>query len=274
MRRARRIGSFGFFALILGVLALAGCATDVRQVRDETDRVDGTRQQIVMQNPALTPQNGGRLIDVSALETGDILLSAGKGITTYGVRLFTTAPVSHAALYVGDGDLIEAVGEGVRRRSLEESLDEEAVVVAFRRPDLQADQASEIVKFAEAQVGKKYNHLGVLLHAPFSLERRLCELPVLPTVLRDACLRGVATIQLGAVSDKSFFCSQFLIEAYRVAGVPITDADPRWVSPVDIMHMREGDVPSMPANRALAYIGHLKFRSFLGREAAASPSAP
>ena len=86
---------------------------------------DRVRRQIVMQNPALTPQNGGRLVDISALETGDILLSAGKGITDLrAVELFTTSPVSHAALYVGGGDLVEAVGEGVRRRSLEDSLDE------------------------------------------------------------------------------------------------------------------------------------------------------
>jgi len=259
MNRRDRVRSLRNPMLIAFALALAGCATDVRQVSGSPDGGDRIRRQIVMQNPALTPQNGGRLVDVSALEAGDILLSAGKGITTYGVELFTTSPVSHAALYVGDGDLVEAVGEGVRRRSLRESLDEESVVVAFRRPDLQTEQARKIAEFADAQVGKKYNHLGVLLHAPFSLERKLCELPVLPTRIRDACLRGVASIQLGAISDKSFFCSQFLIEAYRSAGVPITDADPRWISPGDILHTRKGDVPSMPANQVLTYIGHLKF---------------
>ena len=243
------------------ILLFGGCATEMRTVGGEADGNDRARHQLVMQNPALTPQNGGRLVDASVLKSGDILLSAGKGITTYGVKLFTTSPVSHAALYVGEGDLVEAVGEGVRRRSLEESLDEESVVVAFRRPDLTPEQARQIADFADAQIGKKYNHVGVLLHAPFSLERKLCELPVLPTLVRDACLRGIAAIQLGAVSNKSFFCSQFLVEAYRSAGVPITDADPRWISPADILHMREGDVPSMPANQALTYIGHLKFRT-------------
>jgi uncharacterized protein YycO len=209
----------------------------------------------------LTPENGGQLVDISALESGDILLSAGKGITTYGIKLFTTSPVSHAALYVGQGDIIEAVGQGVRRRSLMESLEEESVVVAFRAASVKAEQARRIVEFAEAQVGKKYNHMGVILQAPFSLERRVCELPVIPSRVRDFCLRGVASIQLGAVSDKTFFCSQFLLEAYRYAGVPITDADPRWISPADILHMREGDVPSMRANQTLIYIGHIKFRT-------------
>ena len=52
-------------------------------------------------------------------------------------------------------------------------------------------------------------------------------------------------------------------EAYRVAGLPITDADPRWISPADILHMREGDVSSVRVNQPLAYIGHLKFRDEL-----------
>ena len=37
-----------------------------------------------------------------------------------------------------------------------------------------------------------------------------------------------------------------------------TDADPRWVSPVDIMHMREGDVSSFTPVQPLQYVGHLK----------------
>jgi len=250
-----------WIGLIASALELGGCATEVRHAAGDPDEGEREHHQVVMQNPALTPQNGGWLVDVSALQTGDILLSAGKGVTTYGVELFTTSPVSHAALYIGQGEIIEAVGAGVRRRSLPESLDEESVVVAFRSPALQPEQAQRIVEFAEAQVGKKYNHLGVLLHAPFSLERKLCELPVVPSLVRDACVRGVAAIQLGAVSDKSFFCSQFLIEAYRNAGAPITDADPRWISPGDILHMREGDVPSMRANQTLTYVGHLKFHT-------------
>ena len=263
--RFRYFRTWGLNGLIALALALGGCATEVRPTSGDPDQSDRVRHEVVMQNPVLTPQGGGRLVDVSTLETGDILLSAGKGVTTYGVELFTASPVSHAALYVGQGEIIEAVGAGVRRRSLQTSLEEDAVVVVFRTQALQPEQAQRIVEFAEAQVGKKYNHVGVLLHAPFSLERRLCELPIMPSKARGACLRGVATIQLGVVSDKSFFCSQFLIEAYRRAGAPITDADPRWISPGDILHMREGDVTSMPANQTLMYVGHLKFHAPFAR---------
>lgn len=247
--------------LLLLLLLLCGCAAQVQTTGSDPDSGEPAKRALALQRLALTPKNGGRLVDASLLEPGDIILSAGKGMVSVGIRVFTIAPVSHSVLYIGEGDIVEAVvGQGVRRRSLQESLDEDTVAVAFRAPDLTPEQGRQISAFAQAQVGTKYNALGVLLQAPFSIEKRICELPILPTNVRDFCIRGVASIQLGVVSKKRFFCSQFLLEAYRSAGVPITDADPRWISPADLLHMREGDVPSMRVRQSLAYIGHLKFR--------------
>jgi hypothetical protein len=39
----------------------------------------------------------------------------------------------------------------------------------------------------------------------------------------------------------------------------MTYADPRLISPADILHMREGDVPSVRIHRQLRYAGHLKY---------------
>lgn len=244
-----------FICLLLAMLCSA-CATSIHQQTD----ADGanTSASLRFQNKALDPANGGRLITDTALQPGDILLSSTNGITSAGIRLITLAPVSHASLYIGNQEIVEAVGSGVRRRSLTETLDEEAVVVAFRHPQLQSVQAEKIRSFALEKVGKPYDHLGIVLQAPFSLERRLCELPLMPDVLRNACLQGIAAIQLGTANNDRFFCSQFVLESYRRAELPITDADPRWISPADILHMREGDVPSMKIHQALTYVGHLK----------------
>jgi hypothetical protein len=51
-----------------------------------------------------------------------------------------------------------------------------------------------------------------------------------------------------------------VLEAYKRADLPLTSANPRWLSPSDILHMREGDVPSVRSLQALEYVGHLKFR--------------
>lgn len=241
----------GLIVSLAAAALAAGCATRV-------DPAAGGAP-VAFQKPALDPTNGGALVAAEALRAGDILLSAADAPTSVGIRVFTLAPVSHAALYVGDARVAEAVGSGVRLRALDAVLAEESVVVAFRHPALGAEHAERIAAFAAESVGKPYDHVGVLLHAPFSLQRRVCEVPLVPEGVRDACIRGVATIQLGAAANDRFFCSQFVLEAYRRAGLPITDADPRWISPADLLHMREGDVPSVRVRTALVYVGHLKF---------------
>jgi hypothetical protein len=56
-----------------------------------------------------------------------------------------------------------------------------------------------------------------------------------------------------------FFCSQFVLKAYARAGTPRSDAGPRWVSPADLLHMREGDVGTLAAARPRRYVGHLTY---------------
>ncbi|WP_051710510.1 YaeF family permuted papain-like enzyme [Andreprevotia chitinilytica] len=247
-------------SLILSLFVALLCTACATSVNKENVANTGATAGVTFQQAALTPKTGGKLVAATELNPGDIILSASDGLTSAGIRLLTLAPVSHAALYIGNQQIAEAVGEGVRVRTVSEVLDEEAVVVAFRHPDLQDQHASLIRSFALQQVGDRYNYVGVMLQAPFSIERRICELPLVPAGVRDFCLRGMATIQLGAGNNDRFFCSQFVLEAYRAAGLPITDGDPRWVSPADILHMREGDVPSMKIRQTLVYVGHLKFQ--------------
>jgi len=250
-------------AWTIGVLAaavalLGGCATGLTVTAEEDAAAAGKR--LAMQSQWLEPRNGGRLVNAAELQPGDIMLSAAASATSLGIRLFTLAPVSHAALYVGQGQVAEAVGSGVRLRPVAAVIDEEVVVVVLRHPGLAAAQQEKMRAFALTTVGSRYDHVGVLLQAPVSLQRRVCELPLLPSTVRDYCIRGVAAINLGAARNDGFFCSQFVLEAYKRADLPLTSANPRWLSPSDILHMREGDVPSVKSLQSLEYVGHLKFR--------------
>ena len=238
---------------VLAALLLAGCASRFEPAAPDA----GARLHV--QNPSLAPGQGGALIGASALAPGDILLSSASTVQSVGIQLATFAPVSHALVYLGDGEIAEAVGEGVRVQPVDAMLAEEQMVVAFRDPRLTPEQATKLRAWSRAQVGVRYNMVGVLLSAPFQLDRRLCELPVMPDAVRDACVRGFASVQLGASRNDQFFCSQFVLEAYRQAGAPLTDADPRWVSPADLLHLREGDVSTLAAARPLRYVGHLKY---------------
>lgn len=255
MERLTGNGRLARLAAPLAALALvvAGCATRLEPGSAET----GLRLRI--QDSTLAPGRGGDLIGVSALAPGDILLSSVGTLQSAGIQLATFAPVSHALVYLGNGVVAEAVGEGVRVRTVGAVLESEQMVVAFRDPQLTPAQAVRLREWSLAQVGTRYNTVGVLLSAPFVIDRRVCELPLVPGPVRDACVRGFATVQLGASSNDRFFCSQFVLEAYRQAGASLSDADPRWVSPADLLHLREGDVSTLAAARPLRYVGHLKY---------------
>lgn len=252
-------------ALALLAAACAGCATSVSTAPPAAPSAATAKPPLAFQSIALDPRNGGEIVPVEALRPGDILLSAADAATSAGIRLLTLAPVSHAAVYVADRQIAEAVGSGVQLRSTDALLAEEAVVVAFRDPRVTPELGGRISEIAVGALGRPYDHLGVILQVPFSIERRVCELPLVPDLVRDFCIRGIATIQLGAFKNDRFFCSQFVLEAYRQVGLPLTDADPRWLSPRDILHMREGDVPSVKIHQTLIYVGHLKFQPAAAR---------
>jgi uncharacterized protein YycO len=237
-------------------LAVSACATSVGTEKNKASGL--SLPTIKLQSNALNTRNGGQLISAEQLKVGDIILSSDNGVNSLAVRLWTLASVSHASIYIGDNQIIEAVGEGVRLRSVSAMMQDEATIVAIRHPKFTAANSDALNTFAKQQVGKKYNYMGILLQAPFSLERRVCELPLVPELVRDFCVRGVATIQLGLSNNDNFFCSQLVLHAYHQAGLPLTDADPRLFNPADLLHMREGDVTSVKIRETLQYLGHLK----------------
>lgn len=51
----------------------------------------------------------------SALKVGDIVLSTQHHIVSWIIRGLTKSPISHAALHIGGGFILEAVETGVRR---------------------------------------------------------------------------------------------------------------------------------------------------------------
>ena len=244
------------------LLVLAqGCATRL-EFQSASDPVEGksgfSAPLLKFQRPSIQPELDASPLAPADLRAGDILLSAEDTLRSAGIQLVTFAPVSHAAVYVGDGMVVEAVGGGVQTRTVAQLLEEETVILALRVPELSAEQAQGVRASAMRKVGRRFNYAGVAFNLPFTFSRRLCELPIMPTAARDLCIRGIGAIHHLATSERAYFCSQLVLQSYRQAGVPITQADPRLLSPADILHMREGDVASVRIDRPLRYVGHLK----------------
>lgn len=235
---------------VLAAGALAGCATQFAQ----------SGPALRFQDPYAQPASQAAFIGPEALQPGDILLTSMPGLAGASIEVLTVAPVSHAAIYVGEGRVAEAVRSGVGERSIREVLEEESVALVLRYPGLTPAQAQRITQYARAKHGAGFNFVGVTLQIPYSVGRKLvCELPFVPGLVREPCLRGMGVLSQLGTRERRLFCSQLVLQAYRHAGVVLTDADPRMVSPADILHMREGDVSSVHIARPLRYVGHLKY---------------
>jgi hypothetical protein len=242
-------------ALATLMALLQGCATRFDLETRGADAGPGLR----FQTSALAPRDDEAALAQDVLEPGDIILTSAPTLRSVGIRLFTLSSVSHAALYVGDGRIVEALGSGVHERPLDGLLLEENVAIVLRYPDLGRDDQLEILDYALQKTGARFSFFGATLHLPFSVTRRVCELPLIPGAVRDACLRGMGVLSYAAASDDRLFCSQLVMQAYRSAGVQVTDADPRLITPADILHMREGDVPSVRVRKPLRYVGYLRY---------------
>ena len=253
MRRTALLACTGLAALLL-----TACATQLVEAPPSELRPAGGKS-LVFQQKSLAPASGERAITAADLRAGDILLSAEASLRSSGIRIVTLAPVSHSAIYLGDDQVAEALGGGVGLRSVPAMLAEESVIAVYRHPRVDAELGGRIAAEARARVGRGYDFVGAFLYVPFSAQRQACELPALPTPLRQACISLLASVQLGVREpEERFFCSAFVLEAYRDAGLPLTQARARWLTPADILHMREGDVSALPVEQPLVYVGHLK----------------
>jgi N-acetylmuramoyl-L-alanine amidase/uncharacterized protein YycO len=196
----------------------------------------------------LDPGEGGRSIDASALQMGDIIVSTTSHASSRGIRFGTGSLVSHAKLYIGGSQIVEAVGDGVVLRSLEQSLDDDTLAVAFRYPGITDEQALRVRDFVGRQLDRPYNYIGIVRQALFQIESSRCD--VLPGDLQQTCRSWVGKIVLGPGNTDTFFCSQLVLAAYADAGIPLTATNPSWSTPQDIVELQLAT--------HLAYVGHLK----------------
>ena len=234
--------------LLSGCLLLCACAAEWH---------GGKHPELRFARRSTPPESGAIGITPQDLHAGDILFSSESSVQSFGIRLFSRAAVSHVFIYLGGGRIAEAVGSGVRIRSLNDVLNEANHTAVFRRPDITDADAAALNAFSEQLNGTSYNYLGIAKQGAFSLTRNACELPVLPRQLRRLCLNSTALVLITPFAGRGYFCSQFVVESFNRIGKPLTAAPAEWVNPSDLLHMREGDVQSVRAHAKLQYVGHL-----------------
>jgi len=198
----------------------------------------------------LDPGAGGQSILVDACEKGDIILSTTNAPESRLIRFGMGSEISHAGLYLGGGEMAEAVASGVRIARVEAAQmdNHTTVMVAFRYPGLTPAQQDRIAGFARGQVGRRYDYVGIVRQAPFQLAQHWCR--ALEGSAAERCRRWTGKVFLGTSGNDTFFCSELVVAAYQAAGVPLTAEMPSWTSPEDLRELH--------LSRRLGYVGHLK----------------
>lgn len=190
----------------------------------------------------LDPGRGGRSIGLDALRPADIIVSTTDAAISQAIRAASGSSVSHAILYAGQGKVVEAIGEGVVERRLSQAVDDASLAVAYRRPNLNHEQAQRIVAFARQQVGKAYDTRGLAGHGLYTIARGTW---VRAGILSDDDARLNTEIQ----DDDAFFCSELVMAAYAQGGDPLVRQPAHTASPDDLANLR--------LNGSLRYVGHL-----------------
>ncbi len=193
----------------------------------------------------LDPGRGGRSVGDGALAMGDILVSTTPALSSAAIRIGAGADVSHARLYIGAGQVVEAVGEGVMLAQLEDVVAHDSLCVAYRSQSLTEGQALLARDFAGMQIGKQYSYIGIGGHAVrilFSIRH-----PIWARIIGRSRLDRAAQV---FSRDDQFFCSQLVLAAFEHASVRLTTTPPNWNTPADVANLR--------IHGALDYVGHLK----------------
>lgn len=198
----------------------------------------------------LDPGVGGRSVGESALEAGDIILSTTDHPMSKTIRDLTSSEVSHAALYIGDGKVVEAIEGGVLLRSMDTALDDDSLAVAYRHRDMTPVKAARIAAFLTDHARKKtpFDTWGLIQVAPGQLARAICN--QLEGAARRACIESAGRLRVGTNDDNAFFCSELVLTALAEAGLALSDTAPSWSSPQQIVELNH--------NGLLDYVGHLK----------------
>jgi hypothetical protein len=122
--------------------------------------------------------------------------------------------------------------------SLAKAIDGATLAVAYRYPEITEIQALKIRDFAGWQLDKNYNYIGIGQQAVY----KYC-------VIRGKIARQLVSRHVVNKRDE-FFCSQFVFEAFKFVGIPLTETEPNWSGP--------GHIPKLASKGVLNYIGHLK----------------
>jgi uncharacterized protein YycO len=114
-----------YYRLLLpSFLLLSACTVDISQPDSSATAVDAEAKTwaVKFQHQSSFTEQSIKEITAPDLKPGDLLFSSSLGVTSFGIRVFSTSSVSHVAIYLGDNNVAEATGAGVQIVSLKKAM--------------------------------------------------------------------------------------------------------------------------------------------------------
>lgn len=212
--------------IVNAVKGVAGQVADAAQ--------NATNQAVFQAHTGEMLKNGGAgmCVPTVALQQADVLVTTShQSVVSAGIKLGSLSSVSHAALYIGQNFIIDAMGgTGVQERPVQALINSSSAVVAFRHRGMTQSVGQQIVEIARGLVKEKrpYDTAGALLGGGMS----------------QIIGQKASVMQ----SDSGFYCSELVAHAYVEAGLPIAGVGAEANTPGDL-----------PASADLVYVGHVKY---------------
>jgi len=158
------------------------------------------------------------MLNIHDLKPADILLSTGSAAASVVIRSATISRYSHAALYVGHGQIVESIGSGVTLQSLQDAMSDDTLVSVYRRLQMSDEQGLQVTRYAKQQVGKQYDYFGAAGGGVTSLSGIVIGVFLSPIVV----VTGLhADLYNRYNPEASFYCSELVAIAFEKASVPL-----------------------------------------------------
>lgn len=162
-------------------------------------------------------------IDKSDLRDGDVILYNGNSWISRAIRFMDGTEVNHAALYLGEGRVAEAIAKGVTKRTFETSTADDRYVI-IRRLSTQPETMQPVLEKAQAYLGfgNRYGYEQIVLLAFLGITRKLPVNAYLKWLLRKI-LDQAADLLMASGNKQPMICSEFVYRCFVEALPASTD---------------------------------------------------
>ena len=175
---------------------------------------------------------------LSKMIPGDVVVTSVRGMKALGSlpirfanyfkRGYNDRIWTHSALYVGNGDVVEAFPSGIVKRNFKTAyLNQNAYdLVVLRRHSATSEELQNAINFCNAQAGRPYDKRAIVYFVILNLLP-----PTLNWIMRsgllDKCLN----------TENSYFCSELVAQGLLESNQYCFDREPYQVMPVDFKNV-------------------------------------